>query len=46
MQPSRHRKPLDDIENQIEQSRKKRLEFEKTAKLLRLVNRDKERSLG
>lgn len=44
------RKPLD-IERQITESTKKREEYEKTVRLLRLVNRvnrdrDKERSLG
>jgi hypothetical protein len=34
------RKPLDNIERQLTESRKKREEYEKTTKLLRLVNKD------
>jgi hypothetical protein len=37
------RKPLNNIERQLTESRRKREEYEKTVRLLRLVNKDKER---
>jgi hypothetical protein len=40
LQYRQYRKPLDDIERQLEESRKKREDYEKTVRLLRLVNKD------
>ena len=39
MQHRQYRKPLDDIEKQLTESRKKRAEYEKTVKLLSLVDK-------